>query len=132
MILLDTHALLWWQAGGERLSSRAAREIAKAEVILLSPISFWEVTTLLSKGRIALDRDPYIWLEELLLDEQIDVTALSARTALAAGLLPDEFPGDPADRMLYATARDLLIPLVSKDMGLSSFARSTKEVRVIW
>lgn len=132
MILLDTHTLLWWQAGGERLSSRAAREIAKAEVILLSPISFWEVTTLLSKGRISLDRDPYIWLEELLLDEQIDVTALSARTALAAGLLPDEFPGDPADRMLYATARDLLIPLVSKDMGLSSFARSTKEVRVIW
>lgn len=132
MILLDTHTLLWWQAGGERLSSRAAREIAKAEVILLSPISFWEVTTLLSKGRISLDRDPYIWLEELLLDEQIDVTALSARTALAAGLLPDEFPGDQADRMLYATARDLLIPLVSKDMGLSSFARSTKEVRVIW
>lgn len=132
MILLDTHALLWWQAGGERLSSRAAREIAKAEVILLSPISLWEVTTLISKGRIALDRDPYIWLEELLLDEQIDVTALSARTALAAGLLPDEFPGDPADRMLYATARDLLIPLVSKDMGLRSFARSTKEVRVIW
>lgn len=132
MILLDTHVLLWWQAGGERLSSRAAREIAKAKKVLLSPISFWEITTLLGKGRIAIDRDPYIWLEELMLDDQVEVTPLSARTALAAGLLPNDFPGDPADRMLYATARDLLIPLVSKDFGLRSYARTTKEVRVIW
>ena len=132
MILLDTHVLLWWKAGGERLSARAAREIAKSEMVFLSPVSFWEITTLISKGRIALDRDPYIWLEELMLDDQIEVAPLSARTALAAGLLPDDFPGDPADRMLYATARDLLVPLVSKDLRLRSFARSTREVRVIW
>lgn len=130
--MLDTHALLWWQAGGERLSSRAAREIAKAEVVLLSPISFWEITMLIDKGRVSLDRDPYIWLEELTLDEQVEITPLLARTALAAGLLPNDFPGDPADRMLYATARDLLVPLVSKDNGLQSYARSTKEVRVVW
>lgn len=132
MILLDTHTLLWWQAGGERLSSRAAREIAKAEIVLLSPVSFWEITTLIGKGRIALDREPYIWLEELLHDDQVEITPLSARTALAAGLLPNDFPGDPADRMLYATARDLLVPLVSKDIGLRSYARATKDVRVIW
>lgn len=132
MILLDTHVLLWWQAGGKRLSSRAAREIAKAEIVLLSPISFWEITTLISKGRIALDRDPYVWLEDLMLDDQVEVTAFSARTALAAGLLPNDFPGDPADQILYATARDLLVPLVSKDIRLRSFARSTKEVRVVW
>lgn len=43
MILLVTHVLLWWQAGGERLSKRASRELAKAEIALVSPISCWEV-----------------------------------------------------------------------------------------
>ena len=42
MILLDTHALLWWQAGGQRLSVRARREIARSERVLVSPITFWE------------------------------------------------------------------------------------------
>jgi hypothetical protein len=39
MILLDTHVLLWWRAGGERLSTAAARAIARADTVLVSPIS---------------------------------------------------------------------------------------------
>lgn len=133
MILLDTHVLLWWQAGGERLSARAAREIARADAVLVSPISFWEVTMLLAKGRIALDRDIHSWVGDLFRGEQIRPAELSPQAAVAAGLLASaRFPGDPADRFLYATARDLLVALVTKDTGLREYARTAGDVRTIW
>ena len=66
IVLLDTHAILWWQAGSGRLSARAAREIARADTVLVSPISCWEIGILLGKGRIALDRDVQQWVRDLL------------------------------------------------------------------
>lgn len=133
MILLDTHALLWWQAGGRRLSQRAAREIARADAVLVSPISCWEVATLLVKGRIALDRDVYVWIRDLFAQERLDVASLSPQAAVGAALLSQEgFPGDPADRFLYATARELVVPLVTKDSAIRQYARTAKDVRTIW
>lgn len=133
MILLDTHVILWWQAGGERLSKRAAREIARADSVLVSPISCWEIATLLVKGRISLDRDLHQWVEDLISDEQVNLAPLSSSAAVAAGLLTREgFTGDPADRLLYATAMESLVPLVTKDKSIRSHAIRAKDVRVIW
>lgn len=133
MILLDTHVLLWWQAGGRRLSQRATREIAKADTIFISPISCWEVAALLIKGRIALDRDVYVWIRDLFAQERLEPAALSPQAAVGAALLSQAgFPGDPADRFLYATARELVVPLVTKDAAIRQYARTTKDVRTIW
>ncbi len=133
MILLDTHVLLWWQAGGQRLTARAAREIARADTVLVSPISCWEVTMLLGKGRIALDRDVHAWVADLFLAEDIELADLSPQAAVGAGLLAASgFPGDPADRFLYATARDLLVPFVTKDGGIRGYARRAGDVRTVW
>ena len=133
MILLDTHALLWWQAGGEGLSSRAARAISEAARVLLCPVSFWEIGMLLEKGRISLDRDAYVWTADLLSAEQVDLAPLTASGALAAGRLPAQgFAGDPADAMLYATARELDVPLVSKDSRIREHARQERDLRVVW
>jgi PIN domain nuclease of toxin-antitoxin system len=133
VILLDTHVLLWWQGGGERLSARAAREIASADVVLVSPITCWEVTMLLAKGKIVLDRDVHVWVSDLFAAEDIELAELSPQAAVGAGLLASAgFPGDPADRFLYATARDLLVPLVTKDGGIRGYARRTGEVRTVW
>jgi len=133
VILLDTHVLLWWQAGGERLSARAAREIARADSVLVSPISCWEVTMLEAKGRIALDRDIHAWVADLFAGEQVRPAELSPRVAAAAGLLPASgFAGDPADRFLYATARDLLVPFVTKDTRIRAYARTAGDVRAVW
>ena len=49
-MLLDTHGILWWQAGGERLSAVARRAIAAAQLLLVSPVSCWEVALLAEKG----------------------------------------------------------------------------------
>lgn len=130
MILLDTHALLWWRAGGERLSRRATRAIATPDTILISPVSFWETAMLLTKGRIALDRDIYQWVRDVLAEDHVRLAPLSAQAATTAGLLT-EFPGDPADRMLYATAGELDARLVTKDRALRDFS-GPLEVTTVW
>jgi PIN domain nuclease of toxin-antitoxin system len=134
-VLLDTHALLWWQAEPEtkRLSARARKAISGASVVLVSPISCWETTMLLLKGRIALDRDVYQWVQDLLAQDNVAEAPLSPQTAVAAGLLTQAgFHGDPADRLLYATAHMLRVPFVSKDQLVRDYAREKRDVTVVW
>jgi PIN domain nuclease of toxin-antitoxin system len=133
LIVLDTHVLLWWQADGGRLSASAARAIEQADRLGLCPISFWEVALLVRKGRIALDRDPHRWATDVLRDERIQLVPLSATAAITAGLLPaDGFEGDPADCLIYATAREHSVALVTKDRRIHEFAAAAKGQPVIW
>lgn len=131
-VLLDTHVVLWWQAGGVRLSHAAVAAIEKADAILVSPLTCWEITTLHRLGRIELDREPTTWVRDLLRSDRIASAPLSSEAGAWAGALDDTFPGDPIDRLLYATARDHRIPLISKDERLRAFAIAAAEVVVIW
>jgi len=130
--LLDTHALLWWKGDARRLSRRALRAIEESTPLVLSPISIWEISTLLRLGRIELDRDLFTWVRDLF-DGEVEVAGLSAAAAAEAGRwTAEEFHGDPADRLIYATALDLRVPLVSKDRRLHDFASARGDVRVVW
>lgn len=133
-LLLDTHALLFWQAKSKKLSRRAAKEMAKAEQLLVSTITCWEVATLVAHGRVALDRSLDDWLDDMNADEQVCVVPLSARAAIQALTLERAgFHGDPADRLIYATAADELVPLVTVDDRIHEFAkRGTPAVRLVW
>jgi PIN domain nuclease of toxin-antitoxin system len=131
-VLLDTHVLLWWQAGGERLSPSAVRAIQLADAILISPLTCWEVVTLHRLGRVRLDREPVAWVRDLLLGERIVTAGLSPEAAALAGELGPSFPGDPIDRLLYATARDHRVAFVSKDERLRAFASTARDVDVVW
>lgn len=132
-VLLDTHALAWWFASRARLSATASAAIDAADLILISPISWWEIGLLVRDGRIALDRPVGNWIAMVMADRRSVTAPLSPEAAAWAGQLDRaEFPGDPADRMLYATARDLRVPLVSKDGRLRRHARETKDIDVIW
>src|SRR6476646_10748311 len=88
-VLLETDALLWWQAGGDRLSATASRRIDRADVVYVSPITCWEVAMLLSKGRIALDRPVGAWINDLLAARTAELADLTPAIAVAAGGLPD-------------------------------------------
>jgi PIN domain nuclease of toxin-antitoxin system len=131
-VLVDTHALLWWQAGGERLSRQAARAIDAAPTVLISALTCWEVATLHRLGRIGLDREPSVWVTDLLQTDRLVLAELTAEAATWAGQLDQAFPGDPIDRLLYATARDRRVSLVTKDEALRAFATTAGDVNVIW
>ena len=100
--------------------------------ILVSPLTFWEVATLHRLGRFALDRDPSSWVANLLRTDRLELAELTAEAATWAGQVDDAFPGDSIDRLLYATARDRRVPLVSKDEPMRAFAAVSREVEVIW
>lgn len=77
---------------------------------------------LVLRGRIALDRDVSIWVLQALAHERVDSLALTASIAVRAGLLErEQFQGDPADRMIYATARETHSLLATKDATIRSF-----------
>lgn len=133
LIVLDTHALLWWQAGSDRLSRPARSRIDKADRILVSPISLWEIALLVGQGRFELDRNPFDWATDLLAEDRVELAPLTATAAVGAGLLPaDGFEGDPADCIIYATARELVAPLVTKDDRMHRFAAAARGMRIVW
>ena len=139
MILLDTHALIWWAAGNHpRLSANALaaidQEIESAghpggsPGLLVSAISCWEVAMLVNRGRLALSLDVERWLALLASHPAVRLLGLDPAVAVAATRLPQPFHADPADRFLVAQARELGIPLLSADNKILSYGH----VRSLW
>ena len=122
MIVLDTHAWLWWLAAPERLSGAARHAIDQAPSIGVSTLSAWEIATLVARGRISLDRDVSLWVRQGLAGARVEPLAPSADVAVAAGLLDARsFPGDPVDRLIYATARSAGATLITRDEAIRAF-----------
>jgi PIN domain nuclease of toxin-antitoxin system len=130
-LLLDTHALLWWQAGSDRLSSRARRLIDGAPRLFLASISVWELAMLVDQGTVALDRPTQIWVHDLLADGIVTIAELTPGIAVAAAQL-DEFTGDHVDRIVYATAVQNQLTLVTKDDRLADYARANGDATIEW
>ena len=130
-LLLDTHALLWWQAGSDRLSSRARRLIDGAPRLFLASISVWELAMLVDQGTVALDRPTQIWVHDLLADGIVTIAELTAAIAVAAAQL-DDFGGDHADRIIYATAVQNQLTLVTKDDTMADYARTHGDATIEW
>jgi PIN domain nuclease of toxin-antitoxin system len=107
-VLLDTHVLLFWLGGDLRLTSAQAGAIEAAsadEPLLVSDISLWEVATLLSLGRIRLQRPLRDWLETAVAPPLVRRMSISPAVAAEVAQLPSSFHRDPADRIIVATAR---------------------------
>ena len=132
-VLVDTHSLVWWFGSRSRLSAAAIDAIGNADRILISPISWWEIGLLVRDGRLRLDRPIGHWIAAVLEDRRSVTAPLAPEVAAWAGQLDrGAFPGDPADRLIYATARDLRVPLVTKDGRLRRHAEHARDVDVIW
>ncbi|MBI3465771.1 MAG: type II toxin-antitoxin system VapC family toxin [Planctomycetes bacterium] len=128
MIVLDTHAWIWWVGNPKKLSQAARRSIADAREIAVAASSCWEIAMLVEKDRLELDRDVLVWIRQALALPKVIFAPLSPEIAVAAARLGDEFPGDPADRMIVATALDRKSTLVTKDRRLRSF----QAVTTVW
>ena len=122
MIILDTHAWIWFVSDPARLGRKAARAVRSARALGVAAISCWEVATLVEKGRIRLDRSPLDWIEGALALPRIELFPLTPAVAVRAAQLGPTFPGDPADRLIAATALVQSAPLVTKDERLRDAA----------
>ncbi|MGH2781345.1 MAG: type II toxin-antitoxin system VapC family toxin [Thermoleophilaceae bacterium] len=121
MVVLDTHTWVWWLVR-PALLGRRARELIRAEdEIGVAAISAWELGMLRQRGRIELDRPLGQWVRHALARPGVSEIPLTASIALAAGTLPEDFPRDPADRLIYATARAQGATLVTKDARMREF-----------
>ena len=87
-----------------------------------------EVATLLERGRIRLDRPPLQWMQDSLALPRVDLLEITPAVAVKAAELPALFPGDPADRLIAATAILESALLITKDESI----RASGTVRSIW
>lgn len=88
----------------------------------VSPVSAWEIGLLVAKKRLSLSLQPALWFQTFLRRSGACLLPLSPEAAIAASFLPAPFHGDPADRMLVATARELGVPLVTRDAKILAYA----------
>ena len=127
MIILDTHAWVWLCSNPDKLSERARKAIRASKGLGIAAVSCWELAMLVSQGRLELDRDPLEWMEDSLVEHEIELLPLTPAIGVASVSLA-EFHGDPADRMIVATAQVHSAPLVTKDRAITE----SKLVSVVW
>lgn len=119
MILMDTHVLVWLVEGSPRLGSRTLRRINaafRAGEAAVSAISFWEVAMLVEKGRVRVDMDLSVWRKDLLQQGLLELP-LTGDIAIRAAELKS-LHGDPADRLIAATALQHSLSLLTADEKL--------------
>lgn len=115
-VVLDSHVVHWWSAEPARISAVAADAIANADQLAVADISWFELAWLADHARIALSVPLDAWLRSLA--GQLQTIPITPSIASRAVGLPSSFPGDPADRLIYATAVEQGWRLVTKDRRL--------------
>ncbi|HJX15764.1 MAG TPA: type II toxin-antitoxin system VapC family toxin [Candidatus Deferrimicrobiaceae bacterium] len=126
VLLLDTHVWLWVVGGVEPLKRSVlstVEEAARGGRIRVSAISVWEVAMLEAKGRIRLTKDCLAWVQEALAAPGTSLVPLSPEIAVESSRLPGTFHGDPADRILVATARLLGGTLLTRDDRILAYGK---------
>lgn len=122
-LLLDTHVWIWLAEAPGRVSPNCVDIVRRAEPagwVHISPISVWEVAMLARKGRLVLSLDLRSWVRRTL-DSDLRLAPLTPEIAIDAGSLPAGLTGDPADRLLVATARALAGVLVTRDARILEY-----------
>ena len=131
MIVLDTHAWIWFISNPDLLSKRATEAVnaaVKDKSILISSISAWELALLVTKNRIKLTLDVTDWIAKSESLPFIQFVPLTNSIAAKSVNLPLPLHPDPADRIIIATALSAGAPLVTKDKKLLDYS----SIKTIW
>ena len=126
MLVLDTHALIWWTTMPEHLSPRAAEAMASVDALGIPTICFWETVLLVRRGKLTLDLRVSDWARSVLAIPRARELCLDAVTAVRADTL--EMHPDPADRFIVATALQHDAALVTRDERI----RRLRFVETLW
>lgn len=131
MIVLDTHAWIWWLSNPENLSERG-RAIIKEAVnnngVYISSISAWEMAMLVLRGRLKLTMNVRDWISIAESLPFLHFVPIDNNIAIKSVELPDFEYTDPADRIIIATATILKATLITKDVRILNYPR----VKAVW
>jgi len=131
MILLDTHAWLWWASASPELPSSARESIGQAvrdSEAAISCISAWEISLLLARNRLELAMRVEECVEAFDEMARLSFIPVTNPIGLRAVALPASFHSDPADRIIVATAQALDATLITRDARIRAYAH----VRCAW
>lgn len=131
MILLDTHALVWLVAEPARLSRAATDAIRRARStggLAVASITLWELAMLLVRGHIRGHGTVDASIRQVVDAARVSVREITPVIAALSTQFPDDFPRDPADRLIAATARAEGLTLVTRDERI----RASALVRTVW
>lgn len=132
MIVLDTHALLWWLSEPDKIPAKSRRllerTIADNAGVSASSISAWEIAMLTKRDRLKLTMPVDTWIELVEALPWFSFVPVDHRIALRSVHLEEFTHRDPADRMIVATALVLNAILITGDARL----RSYDAVRTVW
>jgi PIN domain nuclease of toxin-antitoxin system len=133
-IVLDTHIWLDVAIGRGRFLPRVLRRLNAAAVagtLCVAAITPWEVAMLARAGKIRIGEPLAAWLVGALAATRTAVAPLAPEIAVDAVELPAWKHGDPADRLIVATARHLNALLVTRDSAILDYAEESKAVRTL-
>ncbi len=125
MILLDTHALVWLDEGNSKLGKQALSLIdqsLQSKTLFVASISFWEIAMLVAKGRLEMQMSVALWRQSLI-ENGLQEIALNGNIAIQSALLTN-FHGDPADRIIVATAIESTLTLCTADQQILSWEQN--------
>lgn len=118
-LAFDTHTLIWWLTGHERLTTAQSAALRRAEArgdrVGVPAICFWEIAKLVERGRLELDVPLDDMFDEIEDHPSVRVLELTPRIAIESTRLGSGLPGDPADQLIAATARVHGLKLVTAD-----------------
>jgi len=131
MIVLDTHAWVWFLSNPELLSKKAKRYVDVAveeKAIMISSISAWEVALLVARKRLILTLELSDWIAKSEMLPFFKFIPVDNSVAIKSVNLPQPLHRDPADRIIIATAISLGAPIVTKDEKILNYPH----VQTIW
>jgi PIN domain nuclease of toxin-antitoxin system len=128
VIVLDTHAWIWYACEDPLLSKRAKLRMHRGAKLGVHPVSCWEVAMLSHSGRLKLSVDVSRWVGHALERPKIELLPFTPAAAIRAAGLGGSFPGDPADRFIVGTALEMHAPVITRDQRIIDWG----QVETIW
>jgi PIN domain nuclease of toxin-antitoxin system len=126
-VLLDTHMLVWWRVNPERVSKPQASLLLemekRREPAAISAITLREIAWMAAYGRLEIALSLDAWMHEIESNPFLAIIPITPNVAAESVRLGADFPRDPADQIIVATARCHGLRLMTADSEIRRWGK---------